>query len=115
MKTVLSLRMLFLNLEVGKPAMSSACASFSLRNWYRMSAVLIAVLLLYCAAADIARSAPGSEESGRPVEVQMRNVMYHFTNSVAVHIRKLHGQLPSNCIRTEKWSSSGSKCCARAR
>jgi hypothetical protein len=93
MKTDLSLRMLFLNLEVGKPGMISACASFSLRNWYRMSAVLMAVLLLCCATADIAWPAPGSEASGRPVEVQMRNVMYHFTNSVAVHIRKLHGQL----------------------
>ena len=27
------------------------------------------------------------------VEVQMRNVMYHFTDAVSVHIRRLHGQL----------------------
>ncbi len=27
------------------------------------------------------------------VEVQMRNVMYHFTDRIAVHIRRLHGQL----------------------
>ncbi len=27
------------------------------------------------------------------VEVQMRNVLYHFTDSIAVHIRRLHGEL----------------------
>jgi hypothetical protein len=73
--------------------MFSACASLLLRNWHRMSAVLIAVLLLCCATAVIAEPVPGSEASGRSVEVQMRNVMYHFTDSVAVHIRKLHGRL----------------------
>lgn len=34
-----------------------------------------------------------AETPGRPVEVQMSNVMYHFTDTIAVHIRKLHGQL----------------------
>ncbi len=27
------------------------------------------------------------------VQVQMRNVMYHFTSNISVHIRRLHGQL----------------------
>jgi hypothetical protein len=30
---------------------------------------------------------------GKPVSVEMRNVLYHFTNNVAVHIRSLQGQL----------------------
>jgi hypothetical protein len=34
-----------------------------------------------------------SGEPPRSVQVQMRNVMYHFTNEVAVHIRALRGEL----------------------
>jgi hypothetical protein len=33
------------------------------------------------------------KESAHAVEVQMRNVMYHFTDQVSVHIRSLRGQL----------------------
>lgn len=38
-------------------------------------------------------AASDAETSGKPVEVQMRNVMYHFTDNVAVHIRSLRGEL----------------------
>ncbi len=31
--------------------------------------------------------------TGQQVEVQMRNVMYHFSDAIAAHIRKLQGQL----------------------
>ncbi len=40
-----------------------------------------------------AQNAAIPNPTGRSVEVQMRNVMYHFTNNIAVHIRRLHGQL----------------------
>ena len=32
-------------------------------------------------------------DDSRSVEVQMRNVLYHFTGNVAVHIYSLDGQL----------------------
>jgi hypothetical protein len=34
-----------------------------------------------------------SADSARSVEVQMQNVLYHYADDVAVHIRKLHGSL----------------------
>src|SRR5258708_37815039 len=39
--------------------------------------------------------APAKPSSGKPVEVQMHNVMYHFQDNVAVHIRQLGGELVS--------------------
>jgi hypothetical protein len=54
---------------------------------------LIALLLLSVAHRNAARAASAAETSGKPVEVQMRNVMYHFTDNVAVHIRSLRGEL----------------------
>lgn len=47
-------------------------------------------LLLFCLL--VGPSAIG-QSPGKPVGVEMRNVMYHFTDNVAVHIRALHGQL----------------------
>ena len=57
-----------------------------------VSAMLM-LLLLDGGKPAIAQTAPGMEASGQSVEVQMRNVMYHFTDDVIVHIRKLHGEL----------------------
>lgn len=37
--------------------------------------------------------APPSDNGGKDVQVEMHNVMYHFTSTVAVHIRNLHGAL----------------------
>ncbi|HEV2137103.1 MAG TPA: hypothetical protein VGR47_22990 [Terracidiphilus sp.] len=48
------------------------------------------VALIACA---LPRTAQGQPAKGGPVEVQMRNVMYHFSDSIAVYIRRLHGQL----------------------
>ena len=50
-------------------------------NELALSAMLIQELLLTM------------EASGQSVEVQMRNVMYHFTDDIIVHIRKLRGKL----------------------
>jgi hypothetical protein len=52
-----------------------------------MKALLAAVLGCLLLAPAVAQS------QGKPVSVEMRNVMYHFTDTVAVHIRRLHGQL----------------------
>jgi hypothetical protein len=51
---------------------------------FRWVGYLLASLLLSTALA---------QTSGKPVNVEMRNVMYHFSDSVAVHIRRLEGQL----------------------
>lgn len=40
-----------------------------------------------------AQTASHTEAASRTVEVQMRNVMYHFTDDIVVHIRSLRGQL----------------------
>jgi hypothetical protein len=52
-----------------------------------MKALLAAVVGSLLLATAVAQS------QGKPVSVEMRNVMYHFTDTVAVHIRRLHGQL----------------------
>lgn len=52
-----------------------------------MKALLAAVLGFLLLAPAVAQS------QGKPVSVEMRNVMYHFTDTVAVHIRRLQGQL----------------------
>src|SRR4051812_3897161 len=44
-----------------------------------------------------AQSRSAREADRRPVEVQMRNVTYHFTGSIVVQIRRLYGRLlPKN-------------------
>lgn len=34
-----------------------------------------------------------SAEESHAIEVQMPNVLYHFTDNIAVHIRRMHGEL----------------------
>lgn len=52
------------------------------------------VLFLVTTPYFTAQAKPeASAEHSHAVEVQMRNVMYHFTDNVAVHIRRLHGEL----------------------
>ena len=50
------------------------------------------LLLAIATLAHYSRANNPSNET-HSVEVQMRNVMYHFTDNVAVHIRRLHGEL----------------------
>jgi hypothetical protein len=54
-----------------------------------------AAWLLLSAAITLAHhsAAKSPAEDSHSVEVQMRNVMYHFTDNIAVHIRRLHGEL----------------------
>jgi hypothetical protein len=49
--------------------------------------------LLLCSVLLFGSSAGAQIARDRSVEVQMRNVVYHYTNAVAVQIRRLHGQL----------------------
>ena len=54
---------------------------------------LILVLLLAAVGAIDVRARPTNDNTTTSVEVQMRNVMYHFTDRISVHIRMLHGRL----------------------
>ena len=62
----------------------------------RIIAKCRAIFLLACVAAPklaLAQTTPGQANDGNPVRAQMRNVMYHFTDTAAVHIKSLNGQI----------------------
>jgi hypothetical protein len=55
-----------------------------------------ALLILLCAAAPgivASQNAPGNEKPEGAVQTQMRNVRYHFSDTVAVEIKSLNGEL----------------------
>ena len=52
-----------------------------------------AAVMLMSAGGILGQASSKPDESSRAVEVQMRNVMYHFTDKVGVSIRTLRGQL----------------------
>src|SRR5690348_6953755 len=62
-------------------------------QWRPMLSIFSAALLLCGANFNLVRANSRSSHSGQPVEVQMRNVMYHFSDAITVHIRNLYGQL----------------------
>ncbi len=55
----------------------------------------IGIFLVVAGMASIGTVAQNSEpaRSGNAVQVEMHNVMYHFTNDITVHIRRLRGEL----------------------
>ena len=53
------------------------------------AAVLTVVLIPSCPSSAL----DGKDAPEHAVEVQMQNVMYHYADNIAVHIRKLHGHL----------------------
>ncbi len=56
------------------------------------------IVVLIC-LGGIPFGASAEPQDGAPVQVQMRNVLYHFTPAVAVHIRRLDGRLlPSRAL-----------------
>jgi hypothetical protein len=57
--------------------------------WIALTSIALSTLLLLAQEKDKART----PESDRAVHVQMRNVMYHYQENVAVHIRQLAGEL----------------------
>lgn len=54
---------------------------------------LVALLIILLALAPASHGWEQKDAAAHAVEVQMRNVMYHFTDRIAVQIRRLHGQL----------------------
>ena len=54
--------------------------------------LIIPLLILAAFAAAVQSGDIGSDQS-HTVDVQMRNVMYHFTDNISVHIRSLNGRL----------------------
>src|SRR5205809_5131393 len=81
-----------LQLALGLPRIVASSLSALSQNRCFVSAMLM-LLLLDGGKPAMAQAAPGIEASGQSLDVQMRNVMYHFTDDVSVHIRKLHGKL----------------------
>src|SRR5690242_20271176 len=58
----------------------------------RRSAICALFVMLITTLATEA-AGEHSPANAHAVEVQMRNVMYHFTDKIAVYIRRLHGNL----------------------
>src|SRR6266550_9581191 len=55
---------------------------------------IVAVLVVRCLVADHASQAQqGQPTKANAVQTEMRNVMYHFTDTVTAHILELHGML----------------------
>jgi hypothetical protein len=68
---------------------SRTCTTYQSVTVFRVTAgvLLLFILLL------VAHGLRSSNKSSPAVEVQMRNVMYHFTGDISVHIRSLRGQV----------------------
>ncbi len=61
------------------------------QTWRGEFAAVLIVLTTLLEAQTPRR--PPTQPDAHSVEVQMRNVVYHFTDNIAVHIRRLHGRL----------------------
>lgn len=57
------------------------------------SVLVILFTLAALSASPLQNNSPKPGEADNRVQVQMRNVMYHFQSNVAVHIRRLGGEL----------------------
>ena len=58
-----------------------------------MKPPIVAIAVLCAMTTAGFPQASNGGKTGKPVAVEMRNVMYHYTDKVAVHIRTLHGEL----------------------
>jgi len=56
-------------------------------------ALVLSIACAICVSAARAQEPGGSHADGGPVHVQMHNVMYHFTDHVAVHLINVGGNL----------------------
>jgi hypothetical protein len=84
------------DLHLNRPATFSFCSNFSRPSNISSRTLFLVLFGLICFAVPkiaIAQeaAAPGAQDAA--VQAQMRNVMYHFTESVAVHIKSLNGSL----------------------
>jgi hypothetical protein len=59
----------------------------------RITSGLGAAALILLLLSSVGAKAILEQQNSQLVEVQMRNVMYHFTDAIAVHIQSLHGYL----------------------
>src|SRR5437588_12093409 len=62
----------------------------------RITCIVLLIVLVGCVTTGRSSLAKLPQEKGSKtptVQVEMRNVMYHFTDQVAVHILQLHGML----------------------
>jgi hypothetical protein len=57
--------------------------------WFQVAAALACTLIYFAAAAQ--NQAPASSPDSAAVRTEMRNVMYHFTDSIVVHVRSFQG------------------------
>ena len=57
--------------------------------WFQVPAALACALVYFTAAAQ--NSAPQNASDAAAVHTEMRNVMYHFTDSIVVHVRSFQG------------------------
>ena len=66
-----------------------------MKQAYRQASRLVAAWLLVLGVTlpDTHAETKTRDEGNHSVEVQMRNVMYHYTDQIAVHIRRLQGEL----------------------
>src|SRR5579871_5195750 len=71
------------------PSLAHPCARP--RNSLRRAALPGVAMLL--AVLSWGQSAPAHPEASHAVAAEMQNVMYHFTESIAVHIVQLKGKL----------------------
>lgn len=56
-------------------------------------AIVVLVVVFLSIGGGVAQQPPPSPPNDGNVKVQMRNVMYHFQDNIAVHIRRLGGEL----------------------
>lgn len=59
--------------------------------WFQVQSVLACSLICFAAAAQ--NQAPASSPDAAAVRTEMRNVMYHFTDSIVVHVRSFQGSV----------------------
>jgi len=59
--------------------------------WFQVQSVLACILICFAAAAQ--NQAPASSPDPAAVRTEMRNVMYHFTDSIVVHVRSFQGSV----------------------
>ena len=64
-----------------------------LRLLNRNSVITGAWIFMAALLAFAARQESPQQDQGKAVQVQMRNVMYHYADNIAVHIRRLAGEL----------------------
>jgi hypothetical protein len=77
--------------KVGTPVIGNSLKRIAHKSTGR--SLKFAVLLICVVAGSCARAEQLSNHAEDFVQVEMRNIFYHFNNRVAVHILQLEGKL----------------------